>query len=240
MHGMRSADSEPCLTGHQRLECPARGRQRHRVEQPDLRSRRAHRPVRDPQSTLTAPCRFLLVQLCTCPKERDARVMIGSFANSMALPIFCEVFLIAWLACSDRSHFSFGPTGAPAQSLRARSRKALVRARSACASLKVFGLVSSADQVWMWPGSLFGSERWADALLQQGEAANRTCGRLTRDELLAVVEGSFFLRPHHQPVHIDNGHFRSFQVIRPSQLRHGDFAFAEFNMPSRKLFNQRS
>lgn len=68
-------------------------------------------------------------------------------------------------------------------------------------------------QVWIWPGSLFGSERWIDVLLQQSEAANRTCGRLTRDELLAVIEGSFFLRPHHQSMLIDNGHFQSYQVI---------------------------
>ncbi len=69
-------------------------------------------------------------------------------------------------------------------------------------------------QVWIFPGSVFGSERWLEQLLQQhsAESANGTCSRVSKKDLMAVIEGNFFMRPYSHPVNITDGFFQSFQV----------------------------
>lgn len=71
-------------------------------------------------------------------------------------------------------------------------------------------------QVWIFPGSVFGSERWLEQLLQQhsAESANGTCSRVSKKDLMAVIEGNFFMRPYSHPVNITDGFFQSFQVSR--------------------------
>ncbi|XP_046649473.1 gamma-aminobutyric acid type B receptor subunit 2-like isoform X2 [Daphnia pulicaria] len=104
-------------------------------------------------------------------QARDARIIIGSFAPSMALPIFCEVH-----------------------------------------RRNLYG----ADHVWILPGSVFGSDRWLEQLQQQHstESANGTScnSRFTKKDLMAVIEGNFFVRPYRHPVNITDGFFPSFQI----------------------------
>lgn len=78
-----------------------------------------------------------------------------------------------------------------------------------------FLLFSSPQKVWIWPGSVFSSERWLDQLQQQTiEWSNSSSckRRLTKKDLMAVIEGHFFLKPHPHPVNISDSQFRSYEV----------------------------
>lgn len=74
----------------------------------------------------------------------------------------------------------------------------------------------TSEQVWILPGSVFGSDRWLEQLQQQHstESANgSSCNsRFSKKDLMAVIEGNFFVRPYSHPVNITDGVFPSFQV----------------------------
>jgi hypothetical protein len=76
--------------------------------------------------------------------------------------------------------------------------------------------VTTYEQVWILPGSVFGSDRWLEQLQQQHntESANGTScnSRFSMKDLMAVIEGNFFMRPYSHPVNITDGFFPSFQV----------------------------
>uniref|UniRef100_A0A0P5B4G1 Metabotropic GABA-B receptor subtype n=1 Tax=Daphnia magna TaxID=35525 RepID=A0A0P5B4G1_9CRUS len=104
-------------------------------------------------------------------QARDARIIIGSFAPSMALPIFCEVH-----------------------------------------RRNLYG----ADHVWILPGSVFRSDRWLEQLQHQHaiELSNGTScdSRFSKKDLMAVIEGNFFMRTYSHPVNTTEAFFPSFQI----------------------------
>lgn len=71
-------------------------------------------------------------------------------------------------------------------------------------------------QVWLLPGSVFRSDRWLEQLVHGVETANGSCrhNRFSRKDLMAVIEGNFFMRSHSRPVNITDGYFQSFEVSR--------------------------
>ena len=85
-----------------------------------------------------------------------------------------------------------------------------------------FPFLFYALKVWILPGSLFKSDRWLDRLLEEISESrgmmSRTCRKgFTTKDLMAVIEGHFFLLPHPHPINItssSNGgiHFQSFPV----------------------------
>jgi hypothetical protein len=80
-------------------------------------------------------------------------------------------------------------------------------------------------KVWFLPGSVFNAEQWLEQLLAQQQnvesvnshsnstsSTSNQCNRLSKKDLTAVIEGSFFFQPHRHPI-IDP-RFPSYQVSR--------------------------
>lgn len=163
-------------------------------------------------------------------QAQDARIIIGSFSPSMALPIFCEVFFIdgknIYVFYNRIKNFTLLLRFKQVHRRNLYGADHVSHFNSIVSVISQYYLFSiyskihappnKPKKVWLLPGSVFGSDHWLEQLLQQHsiETANGSCsGRLfSKKDLMAVIEGNFFMRPYSHPVNITEGNFESFDV----------------------------